>query len=137
PSMGARFYDSEHGRWISPDSIIPDPKNPQNLNRYAYVLANPLKSTDRTGHCIDRVSTWFCVGAALVGGLVVAVDVVLDIASVPPVKGERVAPPTTSDVTPWLIDQIQKNSQADGTYLMRDNVASWNPVNKAGATKAW
>jgi RHS repeat-associated protein len=30
--MGARWYDGGIGRWISPDSIIPDPTNPQSLN---------------------------------------------------------------------------------------------------------
>lgn len=52
--MGARWYDAELGRFISPDSIVPDPINPQNFNRYAYVLNNPIKYTDSTGHCVDH-----------------------------------------------------------------------------------
>jgi RHS repeat-associated protein len=47
---GARYYDPSIGRFISPDSIIPDPYNPQSLNRYSYCLNNPLKYTDPTGH---------------------------------------------------------------------------------------
>ncbi|MEJ2559732.1 MAG: RHS repeat-associated core domain-containing protein [Anaerolineae bacterium] len=39
--MGARWYDPQIGRWISPYSIIPDPTNPQDLNRYSYVRGNP------------------------------------------------------------------------------------------------
>jgi RHS repeat-associated protein len=39
--MGARWYDSRIGRWISPDTIVPDPANPQSINRYAYVYNNP------------------------------------------------------------------------------------------------
>ncbi len=48
--MGARMYDPELGRFISPDSIVPDFSNPQSLNRYAYVVNNPLKYRDPTGH---------------------------------------------------------------------------------------
>jgi RHS repeat-associated protein len=100
---GSRFYDSTIGRFISPDTIVPNgdkasvvplttsfseptflaqlnsenaftlqygfwfqlsdeekqqakipfgPQNPQALNRYAYVLNNPLRYTDPNGHCI-------------------------------------------------------------------------------------
>jgi len=35
---GARFYDPYLNRWIQPDTIIPDPGNPQSLNRYSYCL---------------------------------------------------------------------------------------------------
>ena|GEM_PF-4011237 len=33
----------------SPDTIVPDPGDPQALNRYSYVLNNPLRYTDPTG----------------------------------------------------------------------------------------
>lgn len=33
-----------------PDSIIPDPYNPLDWNRYAYVRYNPVNNTDPTGH---------------------------------------------------------------------------------------
>ena len=39
--MGARWYDPQIRRWISPDTIVPDPTNPQSLDRYSYVLGNP------------------------------------------------------------------------------------------------
>ena len=47
---GARFYSPALGRFISADTIVPGYANPQNLNRYSYVLNNPLKYTDPTGH---------------------------------------------------------------------------------------
>jgi RHS repeat-associated protein len=47
---GARYYDPQIGRFISPDTIVPNPANPQSLNRYSYCLNNPLKYTDPTGH---------------------------------------------------------------------------------------
>jgi hypothetical protein len=33
-----------------PDTIVPDPANPQDWNRYSYARNNPLKYTDPTGH---------------------------------------------------------------------------------------
>jgi len=48
--MGAREYDPSLGRWLSADTIVPDPANPQSLNRYAYVYNNPCKYTDPSGH---------------------------------------------------------------------------------------
>jgi RHS repeat-associated protein len=48
--MGARWYDAQLGRWISPDTIIPDYSNPQSLNRYSYVYNRPLELTDPSGH---------------------------------------------------------------------------------------
>ncbi|HOT93452.1 MAG TPA: RHS repeat-associated core domain-containing protein [Anaerolineae bacterium] len=46
----ARSYDPSLGRFISPDSIIPSPQNPQALNRYSYVLNSPLRYVDPSGH---------------------------------------------------------------------------------------
>jgi RHS repeat-associated protein len=43
--LGARIYAPILGRFITPDPTIPDPSNPQSLNRYAYVLNNPLRYT--------------------------------------------------------------------------------------------
>ena len=46
----ARYYAPYLNRWLSPDTIVPDPGNPQSLNRYGYVRNNPLKYIDPTGH---------------------------------------------------------------------------------------
>ena len=46
----ARYYDPTLGRFISADTIIPNPTNPQYFNRYSYCLNNPLKYTDPSGH---------------------------------------------------------------------------------------
>jgi RHS repeat-associated protein len=48
----ARWYDAVLGRFTQPDTIVPEPGNPQSLNRYAYTLNNPVKYTDPTGHHI-------------------------------------------------------------------------------------
>jgi RHS repeat-associated protein len=49
---GARFYIPGIMRFISADTIVPDPKNPQTLNRYAYSLNNPVKYIDPSGHTV-------------------------------------------------------------------------------------
>ncbi|MCP4529095.1 MAG: RHS repeat-associated core domain-containing protein [Aestuariibacter sp.] len=46
----ARFYDPALGRFVSADTIVPDPGNPQSFNRYSYVRNNPLNYVDPSGH---------------------------------------------------------------------------------------
>jgi len=89
----ARYYDPGLGRFISADTMVPGagsltvspndpvaagawsqrsggPANPQQLNRYSYVLNNPVKSVDPTGHCP------MCIGALIGGGIDLAVQLV-------------------------------------------------------------
>ncbi len=47
---GARYYDPEIGRFITPDSIVQAPSDPQSLNRYSYCRNNPLNLVDPTGN---------------------------------------------------------------------------------------
>ncbi len=75
----ARYYDAAIGRFISPDTIVPEFANPQALNRYAYVYNNPLKYTDPTGHF------------AVIFGLIGAIGELL----IPPPES-----PSVSDVLP-------------------------------------
>jgi RHS repeat-associated protein len=53
----ARYYDPTIGRFISADTIIPDPINPQEFNRYSYCLNNPLRYIDPSGHDVE-VNGW-------------------------------------------------------------------------------
>lgn len=46
----SRYYDPQLGRFIQPDTVVPDAKNLQAYNRYTYVNNNPLKYVDPTGH---------------------------------------------------------------------------------------
>ncbi|MBN2006649.1 MAG: RHS repeat-associated core domain-containing protein, partial [Anaerolineae bacterium] len=46
---GARFYSAALGRFISADTIVPGIDS-QALNRYTYVLNNPLRYRDPSGH---------------------------------------------------------------------------------------
>ena len=46
----ARFYDPVLGRFVSADTLVPNPGNPQDLNRYSYVRNSPLRYADPNGH---------------------------------------------------------------------------------------
>ena len=46
----ARWYDPTVGRFISADTIVPQPGIPQSLNRYSYTANNPLRFVDPSGH---------------------------------------------------------------------------------------
>jgi hypothetical protein len=62
--MGSRYYDPALGRFIQPDSLIPEAYNPLAYDRYQYVYSNPVRFNDPSGHCIDGVSTWVCLAVA-------------------------------------------------------------------------
>ncbi|MCX6013533.1 MAG: RHS repeat-associated core domain-containing protein [Chloroflexi bacterium] len=72
---GACYYDADLGRFISPDTVIPDPSNSQALNRYSYCFNNPLKFNDPTGH-------WPNWGTVLkIATIVVAIAIVAVVAA--------------------------------------------------------
>ena len=56
-NLNARLYDPVIGKFLAPDSIVPDLFNGQSLNRYAYVMNNPSTMTDTTGHDGDDPET--------------------------------------------------------------------------------
>jgi len=71
---GSRYYDPALGRFIQPDTIVPDPGNSQALNRYTYVNNNPLKYTDPTGHFVVELIVGIVIAAALGAGVGAAVS---------------------------------------------------------------
>ncbi|HEX9865256.1 MAG TPA: RHS repeat-associated core domain-containing protein, partial [Acidimicrobiia bacterium] len=48
----ARYYDPTVRRFVSPDTVVPDPANPQHFDRYSYVTNNPINYSDPSGHCL-------------------------------------------------------------------------------------
>lgn len=52
---GGRYYDAVLGRFISPDPFVPAPGNPQALDRYAYVLNNPVNLIDPSGYFVGKL----------------------------------------------------------------------------------
>ena len=80
--MNGRIYDPKLGRFLQADPIVQAPKNSQSLNRYSYVLNNPLSYTDPSGYfslkrfiknwgpvIAGAVASYFTFGAASVVGL--------------------------------------------------------------------
>ena len=55
----SRYYDPQLGRFIQPDTIIPQEFNPQAYDRYAYALDNPFRFTDPSGHAGKEVADWW------------------------------------------------------------------------------
>jgi RHS repeat-associated protein len=67
---GARWYDSSLGRFNQADTIVPDPYNPLDWDRYSYVRNNPVRYTDPSGHCIGVLAiVCVVVGGILLFGL--------------------------------------------------------------------
>jgi hypothetical protein len=66
----ARYYDrrepSGRGTFISPDTLVPDPTNVWDYNRFAYARLNPMRYNDPTGHC-SRVTAGSAVMLADMG----------------------------------------------------------------------
>jgi RHS repeat-associated protein len=66
--FGARYLNSDLGRWMSPD-WYPDPTeipyanlgDPQSLNLYSYVHNDPNGGLDADGHCSTGVETSNCM----------------------------------------------------------------------------
>lgn len=52
---GARYYSPYLAKFTQPDTIIQNIYNPQNLNRYSYVLNNPYKYNDPNGNYLESV----------------------------------------------------------------------------------
>ncbi|MFZ2357990.1 MAG: RHS repeat-associated core domain-containing protein, partial [Anaerolineae bacterium] len=53
--FNARYLDPQLGRFTQPDTIVPEPSGPQALNRYSYVLNNPVRYRDPSGHWVETV----------------------------------------------------------------------------------
>ncbi|MBL3601657.1 MAG: hypothetical protein JMN25_17635 [gamma proteobacterium endosymbiont of Lamellibrachia anaximandri] len=66
--MNGRVYDPELGRFLSADPQVQSPYNSQSYNRYSYVLNNPLKYTDPSGHFFVAIAMIFKAAVAYVAG---------------------------------------------------------------------
>lgn len=69
---GGRYYDNSIGRFLSPDPYVQEPENPQSLNRYTYVLNNPVSYVDPSGHF------WWLLAEILVWALEAATPAALE-----------------------------------------------------------
>ena len=64
----ARFYTSRQGRFLSLDPVLGATGNPQSLNRYAYVVNDPINQIDPTGRLHGRLGCLLDDHGNCVGG---------------------------------------------------------------------
>ncbi|MBI2851988.1 MAG: hypothetical protein HYX84_02630, partial [Chloroflexi bacterium] len=100
-----RYYDPAIGRFISPDTIVPDFANPQSFNRYSYVSNNPLTYTDEDGQCgwpcwviISTVAVGVAEWVGALNEILLLFKPIYDeirsvIESTPPVDTDKTTPP--------------------------------------------
>lgn len=67
----SRHYDPVIGRFISPDTVIPEAENPAALHRYAFNENNPIRYIDPTGRGVFDVILGVLIAIALVAAAVV------------------------------------------------------------------
>lgn len=61
----ARFYDSALGRFVQPDTVLPNPTNAKYFDRFAYVNNNPINGTDSTGHWVETAFDVISLGMTI------------------------------------------------------------------------
>ena len=64
--FGARYYDSNIGRFMGMDPVSFSEDNPQSFNRYAYVNNNPYAYTDPDGRILETGWDLFNIGLGAV-----------------------------------------------------------------------
>ncbi|WP_245539981.1 IPT/TIG domain-containing protein [Rudaea cellulosilytica] len=63
--MNGRVYDAALQRFVQADPFVQDAGNLQSLNRYSYVLNNPLATTDPTGYWGHRQQGYLRTAGAI------------------------------------------------------------------------
>ncbi len=140
PSTGlyfynARYYDPALGRFISPDTLVPNPLDPQALNRYAYARNNPVLYTDPTGNffwipiiigaVVGTVSAGIASdwdpGATLLGGAIGAVS-----AGVGAKVGGFVAGTVAGGTAGSILGAAAGGAAAGGTSALLYRAAGYN-----------
>jgi RHS repeat-associated protein len=115
-----RKYNPALGCWISPDPVPGAPNNPQTLNRYAYVGANPLSYVDPFGlkeKCAFNV------------GIVFSHPLFTGARSQQIVKTEITRIFSTAKVG---IQFVELGKKADYNLVVGDTAALWPPATQGG-----
>ena len=74
--MNGRIYDAKLGRVLQADPLVQDALNTQSLNRYSYVLNNPLNATDPSGY-LAFLPALIAIGSSFAGAALIAKGLVL------------------------------------------------------------
>lgn len=117
--MNARYYLPEVGRFISPDTVVPEPEEPQSYNRYAYSLNNPVRYTDPSGHMHFAGEQFGGTAPQAQAGTTAPQPTSLEPPPLPspivttPRVVEQFPLPDSSDLTQWLIDILIAYANSD------------------------
>lgn len=131
--MNARYYLPQVGRFVSPDSIVPEPENPQSYNRYSYSFNNPINLVDPSGNttCYPTFRGINCIDPYVIATQAVSLLVNQNLI----VKNPRVEPsPSSKDVTNWLAYQL---SEAPNSNAFQITQSLWNEGDVVGASFMW
>lgn len=74
--MNGRIYDPGIGRFLTADSFIQFSGNSQSYNRYAYVLNNPMRYSDPSGHFVS-LAVGFALSYAASTGVAISMEVLI------------------------------------------------------------
>ena len=108
----ARLYDAALARFIQPDTIVPQPGNPQALNRYSYVGNRPTMLVDPSGHCSTPSVNGSIGCTGVTGGL--TVPLIIDPATQP----LTVSADAGSQDTQQAVMRAHHTAADDGVLLM-------------------
>ena len=127
--MHARYYHPYLNRFISADTIVPEPENPQDLSRYSYVRNRPLNGVDPDGHvcffgigsCDDEEDIGKKAALAVIkpiartwSNATTTVNTAKAVLFGNPLGAYRsVLPEGTTDLTRWLLEEMQANARGD------------------------
>ena len=70
----ARYYVPGLERFLSADTIVPDPADPQSFNRYSYVNNNPVNDVDPTGTGTVVIASIVICGVVIIVGLILTIN---------------------------------------------------------------
>ncbi len=100
------------GRFIQPDTIVPEPGNPQALNRYSYVGNRPTVYIDPDGHCSTPSVNGSIGCTSVTGGL--TMPLVIDPATQPLTVSASNGPQDTQRARM----SAARTAADDGVFLM-------------------
>ncbi len=123
----ARFYSPSIGRFTQPDSIMPEPGNPQAWNRYSYVENNPIVFNDPTGHMVDSSGS-YNPWKKTVRDKGILYDLENDTYTMK-VSATSIGVGEVSVTRPWLKDKDKSNDKPNYAPIYNPPLSDFDPEN--------
>lgn len=139
--LRARYYDPSVGRFISKDALEGDITNPLSLNRYTYVLSNPMMYKDPTGKTPytvydEEYGFYYFMPDTLAKDLTYqgigilpfgqdSLNLALDFVGIEPITPDDIATATQDTVSKAL--DILGSIKIKGIKILPDNIRAYGP----------